>query len=94
MRSNGIRAAASKTLRSSARSFARRPRSRERPVVSPGAILVAGLAVTVGSILQGSVGFGLGMVAAPVLAFLEPQLVPAPLLICAETVENVQLLHF
>ena len=39
--------------------------------MSPGAILVAGLAVTVGSILQGSVGFGLGMVAAPVLAFLE-----------------------
>ncbi len=51
--------------------------------MSPGAILVAGLAVTVGSVLQGSVGFGLGLMAAPVLVFLEPQLVPAPLLICA-----------
>ena len=53
--------------------------------MSPSAILVAGLAVTVGSVLQGSVGFGLGLAAAPVLAFLEPQLVPAPLLICALT---------
>lgn len=51
--------------------------------MSPGTLLIAGLAVTVGSVLQGGVGFGLGLAAAPVLAFLDPQLVPAPLLICA-----------
>ncbi len=36
-----------------------------------------------GSTVQGFVGFGLGMVAAPLLALLEPGLVPVPLLLIA-----------
>ena len=37
----------------------------------------------VGAILQGSVGFGLGMLAAPLLVLIDPNLVPAPLLLAA-----------
>ncbi len=36
-----------------------------------------------GAIFQGSVGFGLGMLAAPLLVLIDPDLVPAPLLLAA-----------
>ncbi|MFG1942817.1 TSUP family transporter [Nonomuraea sp. NPDC048826] len=39
-------------------------------------LTVGGLAVFVGAVVQGSVGFGLGLVAAPVLTLLEPSLMP------------------
>jgi uncharacterized membrane protein YfcA len=38
-------------------------------------------AVAVGATLQGSVGIGVGLVSAPVLALIEPRLVPAPLIV-------------
>lgn len=44
-------------------------------------LVVAVGAVFVGAVVQGSVGFGLGLVAAPVLALVEPGLVPGPLLV-------------
>ncbi|HZG91545.1 MAG TPA: sulfite exporter TauE/SafE family protein [Pseudonocardia sp.] len=44
-------------------------------------IVVAGLVVAVGAVVQGSVGFGLALVAAPFLAILDPALVPVPLLV-------------
>ncbi len=37
----------------------------------------------VGSVLQGSVGFGLGLLAAPLLILIEPAFVPGPLLLAA-----------
>ncbi|MFG1709919.1 TSUP family transporter [Nonomuraea sp. M3C6] len=40
------------------------------------ALIVGGLAVFVGAIVQGGVGFGLGLVAAPVLTMLAPDLMP------------------
>ena len=40
-----------------------------------------GAAVVVGSLVQGLSGFGLGLMAAPVVAFVDPTLVPAALLI-------------
>ena len=43
--------------------------------------LVAALVVVVGAIIQGSVGFGVALVAAPVLVLLDPRLVPGPLLL-------------
>ena len=43
-------------------------------------ILLAGLVVAAGALLQGAVGFGLALVAAPVLVLLEPAFVPVPLL--------------
>lgn len=45
--------------------------------------VVAVAAVAVGACAQGSIGFGLGMVAAPVLVLTEPDFIPGPLLIVA-----------
>jgi uncharacterized membrane protein YfcA len=45
------------------------------------ALLLAGLVVAVGALVQGTVGFGLALVAAPLLAILDPALVPVPLLV-------------
>lgn len=49
--------------------------------LDPTVLLLAGLAVLAGAAVQGCVGLGLGLVAAPVLALLEPSLVPATILL-------------
>lgn len=46
-------------------------------------LVAAGAVAAVGAILQGSVGFGLGMLAAPLLVLIDPAFVPAPLLTAA-----------
>jgi hypothetical protein len=48
--------------------------------VNPLEIALAVTTVAVGALLQGSVGFGLAMVSAPILVLIDPRLVPAPLL--------------
>ena len=50
--------------------------------LAPIKLLAACAAVTIGSALQGSVGLGLGLVAAPILALIDPVLVPGPILFC------------
>ena len=45
-------------------------------------LLAACAAVTIGSTLQGAVGIGLGLIAAPILALIDPSLVPGPILFC------------
>jgi len=45
--------------------------------VDPTAYLILAAAVFVGAGLQGSIGFGAGLVAAPVIALVEPSLLPA-----------------
>jgi uncharacterized membrane protein YfcA len=44
-------------------------------------LVLAGLVVAVGALVQGAVGFGMALVAAPLLAILDPALVPVPLLL-------------
>jgi uncharacterized membrane protein YfcA len=44
-------------------------------------LLVAGIALVLGAILQTGVGLGLGLVASPVVAFLDPSLMPGAMLI-------------
>ncbi|MFL6142660.1 MAG: sulfite exporter TauE/SafE family protein [Labedaea sp.] len=44
-------------------------------------LLIAGLALTVGGFVQGSVGFGLALVSVPVLALVRPDLVPGPMVL-------------
>lgn len=44
-------------------------------------LVLAGLVVFVGTLVQGAVGFGMAIVAAPLLALLDPTLVPVPLLV-------------
>jgi uncharacterized protein len=38
--------------------------------------LVAGIAVAMGALVQGGVGLGLGLIAAPVVTLLDPALMP------------------
>jgi uncharacterized protein len=46
-------------------------------------IVLAGLVVAFGALVQGTVGFGIALVAAPLLTLLDPALVPVPLLLLA-----------
>jgi uncharacterized membrane protein YfcA len=43
-------------------------------------LLIATVVVAVGASIQGVMGFGLGLIGAPILALLDPDLVPGPLL--------------
>lgn len=49
------------------------------------ALLVAGLAVALGGLVQGLAGFGLALLAVPIVALLDPSLVPGPMLIATTT---------
>ncbi|HSI92847.1 MAG TPA: sulfite exporter TauE/SafE family protein, partial [Jiangellaceae bacterium] len=44
-------------------------------------LIIAGGAVLVGSAVQGSIGLGLGLIAAPVVSLLDPALIPGTVLI-------------
>lgn len=44
-------------------------------------ILVVGLVVALGALVQGAVGYGMALVAAPLVALIDPALVPVPLII-------------
>jgi uncharacterized membrane protein YfcA len=46
-------------------------------------LLLASLAIGVGALVQGTLGFGQALVAAPLLVLISPSLVPAPLLVLA-----------
>jgi uncharacterized membrane protein YfcA len=46
-------------------------------------ILIAGLAVACGACLQGTIGFGLGLLATPIVALVDPAMVPGPLIMVA-----------
>ena len=48
-------------------------------------LAVAFLAVLLGSYIQSSIGFGLAIIAAPLLYILDPAYVPAPVTLCAFT---------
>ncbi|QVQ52405.1 sulfite exporter TauE/SafE family protein [Spiractinospora alimapuensis] len=50
-------------------------------MVDPSIVLIAGTAVLLGAVVQSGVGLGLGLVAAPVVAFLDPTLLPGALLV-------------
>ncbi len=56
------------------------------------ALGAASVVVFIGAVLQGSIGFGMGLFAAPLFALIEPRLVPAPLLL-ASGVLTVLLTH-
>lgn len=50
--------------------------------MSPVAWIAANIVIAAGSILQGTIGFGLALFAAPLLALINPALAPGPLLVC------------
>ncbi|MEJ8281600.1 sulfite exporter TauE/SafE family protein [Pseudonocardia spirodelae] len=49
-------------------------------------LLVAGLVVAVGALVQGAVGFGMALVATPLLALIDPSWVPVPVLVVATAI--------
>lgn len=51
--------------------------------MSPVEPLIAGVTVAVGACLQGAVGFGLGLLAVPILVLVDPMLVPVPLIVAS-----------
>ncbi|WP_329790261.1 sulfite exporter TauE/SafE family protein [Lentzea sp. DG1S-22] len=59
--------------------------------MSWGLLAVAGVVVACGGLLQGLIGFGLALVAVPLLALLDPALVPVPVLViaCAHAVMSL-----
>ena len=60
--------------------------------MSPGEILTVVLTVLFGATLQGSVGFGMGLLASPILILIDPGFVPGPILL-ATTVLTVLLVY-
>ncbi len=46
-------------------------------------LLIAGLMLALGAVVQGMVGFGLTLVAIPVVAMVQPELLPGPILLAA-----------
>jgi uncharacterized membrane protein YfcA len=47
------------------------------------AFLIATLVLGVGAALQGAVGYGLGLLASPVLVLIEPRMIPGPFMLAA-----------
>ena len=52
-------------------------------------LLLAISVITLGSYIQSSIGFGLAIIAAPVLFFLDPAYVPAPITVSAFTLSLI-----
>ena len=48
-----------------------------------GDIAIAAIVIAIGAAVQGGVGFGMNLIAAPILALLDPDLVPGPALVAA-----------
>src|SRR5262249_50600874 len=61
----------------------------------PISLLLAGLGLALGGVVQGSVGFGLALVSVPVFALVRPELVPGPMVVvgCLHTVLSVLREH-
>lgn len=56
-------------------------------------IVIAGLFVTLGALVQGTAGFGLALVAVPFLAVLAPELVPVPMVLAGGVISVLVLLR-
>jgi uncharacterized protein len=61
------------------------------PDPSLGLVLVLGTAVLAGALVQGSVGFGVVVVASPVVIWLAPELMPGSMLVCGFVLPLMQL---
>jgi uncharacterized membrane protein YfcA len=61
--------------------------------LDPGAFVLVFLAVLLGSTVQAVVGLGIGLVAAPVITLLEPQLMPGVLISLALVLPCMTLVH-
>jgi uncharacterized membrane protein YfcA len=60
-------------------------------VPDPSLVLLLGMSVLVGAIVQASVGFGIVVVAAPFVVWAAPELMPGAMLICGFVMPLIQL---
>lgn len=51
--------------------------------MTPLDLVIASLVIAIGASIQGGVGFGMNLIAAPILAVLDPDLVPGPAIVAA-----------
>jgi len=56
--------------------------------LSPQEVALACMAIALGSFVQGTVGFGMALIAGPILVLLDPSLVPGPLIIAGIAVTS------
>lgn len=56
-------------------------------------VVLLGLALTAGSFVQASIGFGMAVVAAPFIVVFAPALMPTALLVTSMSLPVVQLVH-
>lgn len=56
-------------------------------------IVICGAALLVGAVVQSLIGLGLALVASPVVAMLDPSLVPGTLIICSFVLPVLTLVH-
>ena len=61
------------------------------PEPTLGLVLLLGSAVLVGALVQGSVGFGIVVVAAPFVIWAAPELMPGSMLVCGFVMPLLQL---
>lgn len=61
--------------------------------LTPAELLIASVVLVLGAVVQGSVGFGIAVLGAPILFLLNPFLVPAPMLIVGMTLPALILIR-
>ena len=61
--------------------------------VTPSELAIAILLVAVGSLAQGSIGFGLAVIAAPILLIVNPAFLPGPMLLAAMVLVTLMALR-
>ncbi|MFD9705954.1 TSUP family transporter [Lentzea sp. NPDC059081] len=61
--------------------------------MSWGMLALAGVAVALGGLLQGLIGFGMALIVVPLLALLDPALVPVPVLVVGSALAMMSLVR-
>ncbi|MCL1046730.1 sulfite exporter TauE/SafE family protein [Shewanella sp. 1_MG-2023] len=61
--------------------------------IDPQTLMLASAIIFLGALTQGLIGFGLAVVASPLLYIIDPQLVPAPVIACGFSIALLTLLR-
>ncbi|KPZ73643.1 Sulfite exporter TauE/SafE [Shewanella sp. P1-14-1] len=61
--------------------------------IDPQTLMLASVIIFLGALTQGLIGFGLAVVASPLLYIIDPQLVPVPVIACGFSIALITLLR-
>ena len=61
--------------------------------IDPTTLMLASVVIFIGALTQGLIGFGLAIVASPILYFIDPQLVPVPVIAMGFSISLMTLLR-